>query len=342
MDPVIGSALIGGAVNAVTSLFGTKMTNEARKREAEYAYKKQQEAVDKQNAYNSPAAQVTRLAAAGLNPNVVYGANGQVTGEQTATPEYTPAPLDNPVGQLGQVGSEMINSTIGLKDLRNKTALTAAQIATENSEAYCNWLTGDKTKAETQTVLETLGFNREMWPKQLEGQDLENAYKKAKIDLTEDERKEIQSKIGLNNAQITRLAVENGVSSVNCYIALKKLQPEIDYIKAETYRTGVDALKIIAEKDSIKQKIGYYSSEFELEIDKWQETKRHNQASEYLTLKGIRRSTTNTSIDAGAKLVGIVAGAAMMPNRAGYRRQLMGVTLLPFFLYLWKTSLYVY
>lgn len=307
MTPVVG-ALIGGAISAATSLIGTRMTNEARKREAEYAYKKQQEAVDKQNAYNSPAAQVGRLAASGLNPNLVYGANGQVTGEQTSTPEYTPAPLDNPVGQLGQVGSDIINSTIGLKDLRNKTALTAAQIATENSEAYRNWMMGDKTAAEEQTILETLGFNREMWPKQLEGQDLENALKKVKIDLTQDERQEIQSKIGLNNAQITRLAVENGVSVTNCYIALQKLAPEIAYIKAQTQKTGVDALKIIAETDFIKKKIANYSAEFGLEIDKWYETKRHNQATEGLTLKGQRRTTYNAL---GTTAIGIIAGACI-------------------------------
>lgn len=42
------------------------------------------EAVAAQNAYNSPAAQMQRLQAAGLNPNLVYG-SGNVVGNQSGT-----------------------------------------------------------------------------------------------------------------------------------------------------------------------------------------------------------------------------------------------------------------
>ena len=43
---------------------------------AEQAFERNMKAWDLQNMYNSPAAQIQRLRAAGLNPNLIYG-NGQ-------------------------------------------------------------------------------------------------------------------------------------------------------------------------------------------------------------------------------------------------------------------------
>lgn len=66
---------VGGAVN---SLLGGSAA-------AEDAYKYNMQAVEYQNAYNTPAQQMARLREAGLNPNLVYG-SGSVSGNLSTAP----------------------------------------------------------------------------------------------------------------------------------------------------------------------------------------------------------------------------------------------------------------
>lgn len=70
------AAGVGQAVNAI----GTAQQNWQQRKFAEDMYNRQlfeaRADWDRQNAYNSPASQMARLRAAGLNPNLVYG-NGQ-------------------------------------------------------------------------------------------------------------------------------------------------------------------------------------------------------------------------------------------------------------------------
>lgn len=64
-----GSALTGGLMDGIGSLF----TIGAQKRAATTAFNRQNEFWDKQNAYNTPKAQMNRLRDAGLNPALMYG-----------------------------------------------------------------------------------------------------------------------------------------------------------------------------------------------------------------------------------------------------------------------------
>ena len=56
------------------------------KKLAEHAYGLEKMAIDKQNQYNSPAAQMARFKAAGLNPNLIYGQG--TPGNQPQIPKY--------------------------------------------------------------------------------------------------------------------------------------------------------------------------------------------------------------------------------------------------------------
>lgn len=83
---ILGAALIGGAATYFGSRKSSKETNKANASEAEKAYQRSQEAVNQQNAYNTPAMQMQRLKDAGLNPNLAYGMG--TVGNQTSIPEY--------------------------------------------------------------------------------------------------------------------------------------------------------------------------------------------------------------------------------------------------------------
>jgi len=89
--------------SSATSRRNTDKTIAANKEQSQYAYSKDLEQWNRQNEYNSPAAQMARLKGAGLNPNMVYGtgaagATGNATGQQpkynAPTIEYNYKPID--------------------------------------------------------------------------------------------------------------------------------------------------------------------------------------------------------------------------------------------------------
>lgn len=76
MDPLIGSALISGG----SSLLGGFLSSGSSRSAAREANKLTRELYYADREYNTPANQVARLREAGLNPNLVYGSSGSVSG----------------------------------------------------------------------------------------------------------------------------------------------------------------------------------------------------------------------------------------------------------------------
>lgn len=83
MDPLIGGALIAGG----SSLVGNLLSNSANAKAAEEAGKAARDLWREQAAYNTPANQVARLRAAGLNPNLIYGNGSASTGNISTLPQ---------------------------------------------------------------------------------------------------------------------------------------------------------------------------------------------------------------------------------------------------------------
>lgn len=65
--------ILDSLINAFANTGLTAMTNAANEQAATTAYKRGIEQWNRENAYNSPTAQMERLKQAGLNPNLVYG-----------------------------------------------------------------------------------------------------------------------------------------------------------------------------------------------------------------------------------------------------------------------------
>lgn len=107
---------------------------------AEQAFERNMKAWSLENAYNSPAAQMQRMRAAGLNPNLIYG-NGQEASAGLAgdAPELNYASYNPKVPVFGDAVGAGINAALQAKQIN---ALVAQADATV-----------DKTNAETQTLL---------------------------------------------------------------------------------------------------------------------------------------------------------------------------------------------
>lgn len=68
-----GLSVADSAIRVGTSALGSLISNAFYERNLRLQVNAQKELFDYQNAYNSPSAQMERLKAAGLNPNLIYG-----------------------------------------------------------------------------------------------------------------------------------------------------------------------------------------------------------------------------------------------------------------------------
>lgn len=142
----VGS-VVGSGINAAASIYNTQQMNKANRELAEYGYQKDTEMWNKNNLYNSPEAQMSRLKQAGLNPNLVYG-NGAVGNTSGQLPKYNAPEMKAPEVEFGiaeaiqtyqntktmevqrnniQKDTDLKNQEIALKtaDIANREARTA-------------------------------------------------------------------------------------------------------------------------------------------------------------------------------------------------------------------------
>lgn len=192
----IATALIGGAISAGTALLGTKMRNEAQKRENEMAFIREREQIREQNAYNSPSAQMARMAAAGLNPNLMYQQGEQ--GLQSDVAHYTPAELESGVEPLGNVGSQVISDLVGLQDMKNKTALAEADVALKAATTDFQMSASKLNEQTRENMLQKLGF-------ELRGLELKN-------ELSEEDVKIAKKKLDNMDAEYEKMISEKGLN----------------------------------------------------------------------------------------------------------------------------------
>lgn len=110
--------LVGGALSAGwNALVGQNQSKSLMR----YQYELNQQAIEQQNRYNSPIAQMERLRQAGLNPNLVYG-NG-VDGNQSGAPNVG---IANRNGSPDFGFSDVVSNIFRRRQIENETRLAVA------------------------------------------------------------------------------------------------------------------------------------------------------------------------------------------------------------------------
>lgn len=179
---------IGAGISAIGSFFTNHFNNKAASKlfdkQASFAREESQkerawqEAMyNKNNAYNTPAAQMQRLKDAGLNPDLVYG-DGSLTspsqapsgGAMAPTPTAGAPHFENPFADAGQIiaNRKLIDSQarandakanrdnketeIASADLVRKQAETESNIRLNNSTVYLNHRIADLKHKELEEV----------------------------------------------------------------------------------------------------------------------------------------------------------------------------------------------
>lgn len=89
---MIIAPIISSLISANAAKQGSKRTNRQNKAAAELAFQRDKEMWELQNQYNSPSAQMSRFAAAGLNPKLIYGQGN--AGNASSHPQYNAPKLE--------------------------------------------------------------------------------------------------------------------------------------------------------------------------------------------------------------------------------------------------------
>lgn len=179
---------IGAGISAIGSFFTNKSNNKAANKlfdkQASFAREESQKERDwqeamynKNNAYNSPAAQMQRLKDAGLNPDLVYG-DGSLTspsqapagGAMAPTPTAVAPHFENPFADAGQIiaNKKLVESQarandakanrdtkeveIASADLVLRQAKNESDIRLQDSTIYLNHRIGDLTHKQGEKI----------------------------------------------------------------------------------------------------------------------------------------------------------------------------------------------
>lgn len=125
MNPLIGYGLISGLGSLVSGLFNAHTGQKQSKELMKYQYDLQQEAIDKQNWYNSPEQQMLRLSKAGLSPNLVYGSGVDGNQSSAASPSIANRHIEmgNPLQDAAQayLQAKQVNKQLELAEIDTRT-----------------------------------------------------------------------------------------------------------------------------------------------------------------------------------------------------------------------------
>ena len=260
ISPGLGTVIggIGGAaISAIGSFFGNKSNRkqsaEAFERESKFAREERiaqqqwiEQMYERNNSYNSPAAQMQRLKDAGLNPDLMYsrGDVGNATAPeapaQAPTPRFNEIPT-NTYGQTAQIAADA-----GLKAAQAKLASSESK-KTDTEESL---LTADYLlrKARTESDIElnnsTICVNHELG--QLNHAEAEVAAKKLQeIDVAMSEARERINTLRAQQSQIdeniVQLRFDRYLRSKEFELLCKKTYQDI---KESNSRIGLNAAEV--------------------------------------------------------------------------------------------------
>ena len=244
--PLIG--LGGTFLTTGANMIMQERANKLNRDLAREQYLRQKQDIAAMNAYNSPAAQVVRLRAAGLSPAMFYNGSSAVAGEQSSVPSY-----ERPNMQAPQFDTRAVVGAF--------TDLSRVSQDAENSR-YQNEL----TQAKVKQLLQEIDFDTENNPILLAKarQELDDA--RLNHDKLEEEYKQAVNDTILSGLNIEKLKGENAQATFNFMKAITLFPREL---------RAMDTAEVIAWI-----KVHQDDSRLQLALATLNETIRHNQASE--------------------------------------------------------------
>lgn len=201
--------------------------NEAR-RQREYDYRMWQE----QNAYNDPSAQMARLKAAGLNPNLIYGKGSMAGNVANTHPKYTKAgwsqvtPPDFAAG--AQTGMQIAALNVGMRKeaaeidkVQQAANLIKQQALNEGVRNAILINQSDKTRTDADLAAELKDYN-------IEAKRIQNENIKAEIQNKLATNKTLNADLSIKEQQRVNLVTQNMLENQKLNLAQYGIYPSDD------------------------------------------------------------------------------------------------------------------
>ena len=248
-DPISAGAL--AAISGGTSLLNAGITstmNAATRKwnEKMYALQRQHALQDweMQNAYNSPQAQMERLKAAGLNPNLVYGQGAVANASQGV--RSTDAKSWNP--QIPQINENFLNSALGVYQnikLKDAQADLARQAIDNQMQQKL------KMVAETNNIMARTAmtdFQRQM---AIKNSDTTFLINQQRLDYLKQQTQQsaAQTQLSLTNNQRAQLMM--APNYLQGYMNILQTELRNEQIKAQTLESRARSSMISASEKKI-------------------------------------------------------------------------------------------
>lgn len=325
------NGLFGDILGSLVGGYSAKQTADSSRYAADQAYRAQKEVnatnirlaeeqrdfsykmVQQQNAYNSPAAQVSRYKAAGLNPYAAMAQGSVSSGMQSETPSY-----DTPqVSAQGYVqGAQMIMQGMQVAAQQRMEGIQMAiDAGVKVAGVIQQGATAAKTRAETQFMKDSWNVNLESLKMQLNGYYLDNVRKKIDND-TASLQLSIQQTYGM---KLTAIQLENAWEDFRNKVAdtglkgkqAEKLDAEIDSIAVDVSLKFAQKLNVEADTESKDIQNGIQRAIKQYLVER---SKNETEASRYQT--SIAKSQSIIA-DIDAKTAGKYKDANALGNVVG-------------------------
>lgn len=235
--PVVGTALMPGLGTLAGGLIGSGISGLGSQASVEDDRNYQQQLWDKQNAYNTPAAQKQRMLDAGLNPNIATAAGSLTSGSAAAPVSSVPGQTDpnKSLDFLASMMNAMVNMNLmnSQKNLNDSAAnLNNSKVITESTQQNLNLSESDKNVAST-ALIKLQSINQDIENNLL--QTYGGQQKAAEINslVTQAAKNEADAKLTLKNIDVAASQiVRNYAEAHNLNVNSKQVLELLPYAKS--------------------------------------------------------------------------------------------------------------
>lgn len=233
----IGEGAIGAGIGMLGSAISQRQNYKYSKKLMELQYQQNLDLWNKQNEYNSPTAQMQRLQAAGLNPNLVYGSS--VSGNSsnnTSTSLGSVAPFDYSDSMFKGV-SAVTNMKLARSTVRRQETQNQLDLALAANKALDTQYLRETLHSRVSYQNELTKFSLQQWPLILQQQKNVITIQGKDIDLKMQEyfNAQEQGKLIVEKTRLTRKQADDLALRIAAFPVY------LDNIRSQTYANRVNA-----------------------------------------------------------------------------------------------------
>lgn len=207
-----GSGLLGGTINAISQGVQNRKNRAFSREMYQRQYNDSLAFWEKQNTYNSPQEQMKRFQAAGLNPNLIYGAGNSGNAGPIATPD-----VQTPNTRAPEWGSGIAAG--GAMGLQAYFDTQTRNITNDNLKLQADVITQEAQLKRAQIIATLAGADKTKLETEIEG-----ILKSTTVDYRRNQNKALEQQMFLNTREDARKAAMTSSSLMEAVIRMNNMQ----------------------------------------------------------------------------------------------------------------------